>query len=153
MLAAENRLYVPSGRALPVAFDRTNGQMIFNKKLTWRSEEAGGVIGGTYALLADNQIYTGTQRHLLALDQKTGKTGFAWFPGRLLTVTGNFSYMATGRELVAMDRSAYAKASGRRNSLQFKIKALEGNVRRSKGEKRAKLQDGEHAAISKKLGW
>lgn len=141
LLAAENRLFVPSGRALPVAFNRTNGQMIFNNKYPWRYEQAGGVIGGTYALLADNQIYTGTQRHLLALDQKTGKTGFAWFPGRLLTVTGDLAYMATGRELVAMDRSAYAKASGRRNSLQFKIKALEGNVRRSKGEKRTKLQE------------
>jgi len=140
LLSAENGLFVPSGRALPVAFDRTTGEMIFNKKYTWRGEQAGGVVGGTYALLADNQIYTGTQNHLLALDQRTGQTGFAWFPGRRLTVTGNLSYMATGRELVAMDRSAYAKASSRRNALEYKIKGLQSSLRRATGDKRTKLE-------------
>ncbi|MHC4328743.1 MAG: PQQ-like beta-propeller repeat protein, partial [Planctomycetota bacterium] len=140
LLASGNRLFVPSGRALPVAFDRTNGRMAFSSKYGWRGEQAGGAVGGTYALLADNQIYTGTQNHLLALDQRTGKTGFAWFPGRRLAVGGNMAYMATGRELVAMDRSAYAKASGRRNSLEHKIKTLASQVRSAKGDQRAKLE-------------
>ncbi|MHC4555807.1 MAG: outer membrane protein assembly factor BamB family protein [Planctomycetota bacterium] len=140
LLAAEGRLFVPSGRSLPVAFDRTTGRLVFNKKYGWRGEQAGGNIGGTYALLADNQIYTGTQHHLLALDQRTGKTGFAWFPGRRLTVDGGMAYMATSRELVAMDRTAYAKASGRRNALEYRIKALASDVRSATGERRMKLQ-------------
>ncbi|MEA3227108.1 MAG: PQQ-binding-like beta-propeller repeat protein, partial [Planctomycetota bacterium] len=140
LLAAKDRLFVPSGRALPVAFDRTNGRLVFKQKYGWRGEASGGNIGGTYALLADDQIYTGTQNHLLALNQRTGRTGFAWFPGRRLTVTGDMAYLATGRELVAMDRSAYAKASGRRNSLEYKIKSLASQVRSAPVDKREKIE-------------
>jgi len=140
LLAARTQLFVPSGRSLPVAFERATGQMIFDRKYGWRSEQAGGVIGGTYALLADEQIYTGTQHHLLALDQRTGKTGFGWFPGRRLAVVSNMAYMATGSELVALDRSGYAKASRHRNALEYKIKGLRSNVRGAKGEKRRKLE-------------
>jgi len=140
LLATRTQLFVPSGRALPVAFDRTTGQTIFDRKYGWRGEQTGGVIGGTYALLADEQIYTGTQHHLLALNQRTGKTGFGWFPGRRLAVVGNMAYMATGRELVAMDRSEYARASRRRNALEYKIKGLRSNVRRAKDENRRKLE-------------
>ncbi|RPH75142.1 hypothetical protein EHM76_02285, partial [bacterium] len=103
---------------------RPTGNLVFDRDYGWRGEEAGGVVGGTYALLADNQIFTGTQEHMLALDQESGKAGFAWFPGRRLTVSGNMSYMATGREIRAMDRAAYAEASRRRNSLEFKTKTL-----------------------------
>ena len=139
-LAAKDRLFVPCGRALPVAFDRTNGRLVFKSSYGWRGEAAGGNIGGTYALLADNQIYTGTQNHLLALDQRTGRTGFAWFPGRRLAVDGNVAYLATGRELIAMDRTAYAAASGRRNSLEFRIKSLASQVRSAPVGKREKIE-------------
>jgi outer membrane protein assembly factor BamB len=124
MLATATRLFVPSGRALPVAFEKSTGQLAFNRKYGWRGEEAGGNIGGTYALLVDNQIYTGSEDHLVTLDQQTGRTGFAWFPGRRLTVAGNMSYLATGKEVLAMDRTAYAEASRRRNALEFKIRTL-----------------------------
>ena len=140
LLASKNQLFIPSGRSLPESFDRQTGQLVFNRKLGWRGEQAGGLIGGTYALLADEQIYTGTQNHLLALDQKTGRTGFGWFPGRRLAVVGDMAYLATGQELVAMDRSPYAKASARRNALEYKIKGLRSSVRRASGDRRTKLQ-------------
>ncbi|NQT83420.1 PQQ-binding-like beta-propeller repeat protein [bacterium] len=140
LLAAATRLFVPSGRALPVAFDKLTGRMMFSPNYGWRGEQAGGVIGGTYALLADNQIYTGTQEHLLALDQETGKTGFAWFPGRRLTIAGDMAYMATGREILALDRVAYAQASRRRNSLEYRIKTLRSQLNRAKGEQRKRLK-------------
>jgi len=140
LLAAKDRLFVPCGRALPVAFDRSDGRRLFKSSYGWRSEAAGGNIGGTYALLADNQIITGTQDHLLALSQRTGRTGFAWFPGRRMAVAGQMAYLATGRELVAMDRSAYAKASGRRNSLEYRIKSLPGQIRSAPAGKRQKLE-------------
>lgn len=125
LLATTTRLFVPSGQSLPVGFDRSSGRLVFDRDYAWRNEEAGGVVGGTYALLADSQIYTGTQEHMLALDQESGKAGFAWFPGHRLTVSGNMAYMATGREIRAMDRATYAEASRRRNSLEFKIKTLQ----------------------------
>lgn len=130
MLAGGKQLFIPSGRALPVGFDRGTGRVTFRSDYGWRGEQAGGLIGGTYALLADNQIYTGTQNHLLALDQNTGKVGFGWFPGRRLAVVGDLAYMATGDKIVAMDRTKYAVASRRRNSLEFKMKGLRGNDKR-----------------------
>ena len=141
MLAGGTQLFIPSGRALPVGFDRTTGRVVFTSNYGWRGEQAGGLIGGTYALLADNQIYTGTQNHLLALDQKTGRVGFGWFPGRRLAVVGDMAYMATGQQLIAMDRAKYAEASRKRNSLEFKIKGLRGSVRSAKGEDRKKRQE------------
>jgi outer membrane protein assembly factor BamB len=141
MLATATRLFVPSGRALPVAFEKSTGQLAFNRKYGWRGEEAGGNIGGTYALLVDNQIYTGSEDHLLALDQQTGRTGFAWFPGRRLTVSGNMAYLATGKEILAMDRTAYAEASKRRNSLEFKIQALRTQLSTATAEARTKVQE------------
>ena len=141
MLATATRLFVPSGRALPVAFEKATGQLAFNRKYAWRGEESGGNIGGTYALLVDNQIYTGSEDHLLALDQQTGRTGFAWFPGRRLTVSGNMAYLATGKEVLAMDRTAYAAATKRRNSLEFRIKALRTQLSTATGAARTKVQE------------
>jgi outer membrane protein assembly factor BamB len=140
LLATTTRLFAPSGRALPVAFEKTTGQLAFSRKYAWRGEEAGGNIGGTYALLADQQIYTGTEDHLLALDQETGKTGFAWFPGRRLTVSGNMAYLATGKEILALDRTTYAQASKRRNSLEFKAKTLRTQLSTATAETRTKIQ-------------
>jgi outer membrane protein assembly factor BamB len=140
LLAGIRQLFVPSGRALPIAFDRADGTIVFDRKYGWRDDESGGVIGGTYALLADEQIYTGTQKHLLALDQKTGARGFAWFPGRRLTVVGDMAYLATGTELVAMNRLGYAKTSKLRNTLERKIMRLESSVRKATGSEREKLQ-------------
>ena len=140
LLATSTRLFVPSGRDLPVGFDRATGREVFKSSYGWKSEEAGGVIGGTYALLADEQIYTGTQRHLLALNQNTGRVGFGWFPGRRLAVVGNMAYLATGRQLMAMDRTKYAQASRRRNSLEYKRKSLRSSLRSAKGEDRKKQE-------------
>ncbi len=140
MLATSSRLFVPSGRALPVGFNRATGIEVFSRSYGWRGEQAGGAIGGTYALLADEQIYTGTQQHLLALNQNTGSVGFGWFPGRRLAVVGNMAFMATGRQLMAMDRTNYAQASRRRNSLEYKIKSLRSSLRSARGEDRKKRE-------------
>jgi len=150
MLAGGKHLFIPSGRALPVGFDRATGRVTFRSNYGWRGEQAGGLIGGTYALLADNQIYTGTQTNLVALDQRTGKVGFGWFPGRRLAVVGDLAYMATGSQIIAMDRTKYAEASRRRNSLEYKIKGLRSSVRSAKGDARKKRQE-QLAAAEKEL--
>ncbi len=141
LLATATRLFVPSGRALPVGFDRSTGRLVFDRKYGWRGEEAGGIIGGTYALLADSQIYTGTQEHMLTLDQETGRAGFAWFPGRRLTVSGNMAYMATGGEIIAVDRSAYAEASRTRNALEYKAKSLRSQTTQATDDKRKAIEE------------
>ncbi|MBN2270693.1 MAG: PQQ-binding-like beta-propeller repeat protein, partial [Sedimentisphaerales bacterium] len=150
MLAGGKQLFIPSGRALPVGFDRATGRVVFTSNYGWRGEEAGGLIGGTYALLADEQIYTGSQTNLVALDQRTGKVGFGWFPGRRLAVVGDMAYMATGEQIIAMDRTKYAEASRRRNSLEYKIKGLKSSVRSASGEQRKKREE-QLAAAEKEL--
>ncbi|MHC4517638.1 MAG: outer membrane protein assembly factor BamB family protein [Planctomycetota bacterium] len=141
LLASKTRLFVPCGRALPVGFDRTTGGRTFRSSYGWRGEQAGGLIGGTYALLADEQVYTGTQYHLLTLDQSRGKAGFGWFPGRRLAVVGNMAFMADGKEITAMDRSRYAAGTRKRNFLEHKIKTLRASLRAASGDKRRQLQE------------
>ncbi|MBM3878561.1 MAG: hypothetical protein FJ387_02420 [Verrucomicrobia bacterium] len=137
LLATPTRLFVPSGRDLPAAFDRATGALVFHREYGWRDERAGGVIGGTYALLADDQILTGTQEHLVALSQESGAPGFGWFPGRKLTVAGPMAYLATGQEILALDRSAYAQSSRRRNALEFRIRTLRASIPNATGEAKA----------------
>lgn len=136
MLASGDKLFVPCGRALPGAFDKATGRMLFQPEIGWRSEESGGVIGGTYALLADEQVYTGSQDHLVTLDQKTGRSGFGWFPGRRLAIAGRQAYLATGSEIVAMDRTAYAEASRKRKSLESGVRSLSASVKAASGDRR-----------------
>jgi len=140
MLAAGSRLFIPCGRALPGAFDKATGRMLFKPSIGWRGQAAGGVIGGTYALLADNQVYTGTQHHMLTLDQNSGRSGFGWFPGRRLAIVGTDAYLATGREIVAMDRTAYAEASRKRHSLEYKVRGLQKSVQSARGDKLEQLR-------------
>lgn len=145
MLASRDKLFIPCGRDLPGAFDKATGKMLFKSSYGWRGEEAGGIIGGTYALLADDQIYTGTQNHMLTLSQNNGRSGFGWFPGRRLAVVGTEAYLATGSKIVAMDRTTYAEASRKRNSLEFKIKGLTGTARTA-AEEELKKHDAEKIA-------
>jgi len=150
LLAAGERLFIPSGRALPVGFDRATGRVTFTSNYGWRGREAGGMIGGTYALLADEQIYTGTQYHLLALDQRRGRVGFGWFPGRRLAVVGPMAYMATGSEIVAMERIKYAEASRARHALEYRLKGLRSSVRNARGTE-LERRKAELAAAEKQL--
>ncbi|MCX7016210.1 MAG: PQQ-binding-like beta-propeller repeat protein [Candidatus Sumerlaeota bacterium] len=110
LLASAKEIFVPSGRGMPAAFHRDDGDWLVQPRLGWRDAAAGGIVGGVYALLADGQIYTGT--HLIvAVNQETGKSGFAWFPGRRLVISGDDAYMATGTEIAGVNRPAYAEAS------------------------------------------
>ncbi len=81
LLASEDILFVPSGRSLPAALNRSTGELIYKRTHSWRTT-AGGVIGGVHALLSDGQIYTSGPHHWLAMDQKSGDVGFGWFGGR-----------------------------------------------------------------------
>jgi hypothetical protein len=114
LLATKELLFVPSGRALSVAFDRKTGKQVNKPAPGWRGD-AGGQIGGSQAMLVDDQILAVGEHQILSLDQKTGKTGYAWFLGTQMTMTGNAGFMATGKEIVAIDREKHAQSrrSGR----------------------------------------
>ncbi|MEZ6138065.1 MAG: PQQ-binding-like beta-propeller repeat protein [Pirellulaceae bacterium] len=110
MLCGEDYLYVPSGRSLPVAFSKTTGDIVFQRKYSWRAE-AGGVVGGTKALLGDGQVYSGGPHHFLAMDDKTGAVGDSWIGGRQMVLTDDLAYLMDGEKIFCVDRDEHARAS------------------------------------------
>ncbi len=105
LLASKSRLYVPMGRVSPAAFDRRDGTLIYD------SPFFGKTVGGTYALLAGDDVYTGTEEMVGYGSQKRDR--FASFPGRKMVVTDDAAYLASDTELTAMDRTRDAKPSVR----------------------------------------
>jgi len=130
LLATDDILFVPSGRSLPAAFDRKSGDLLHKRIHSWRST-AGGVVGGTEALLADGQIYSWGAHHILPMEQKTGDVGFGYFDGRQMAVVGEAAYTADGFKLSRLDRLPYAEGSRQRQALELQITAETKNARES----------------------
>jgi outer membrane protein assembly factor BamB len=123
LLTTHDQLFVPSGRSLPVALDKKTGQLIHSRTHSWRSN-AGGVVGGYRALLADGQLVASGDHHWLAMDERTGDTGFAWYEGKEFIVQGDFAFSTTGTELLKMQRMEYAINSRLRQELRLKYREL-----------------------------
>ncbi len=140
MLTNDELLVIPSGRTLPGVFDRKTGKFDHKANHGWRSA-AGGIIGGTQALLADGQIYAWGDQHILAMDQKDGKVGFGWFAGRQMTIKGKAAFVANGQQIARIDRQAYAENSRVRHKLEGEIRTLQRGLRSAKTKRdRAKIQ-------------
>ena len=110
LIASETTLYVPSGRALPAAFDRKTGKFLFYMN-------PGSKFGGTWALLDKNELITGVDRSGTPAkglyDSETGKRkgdAYAWYPGIDMVVDPVVSYIVTVDGIVAINRSEYADA-------------------------------------------
>ncbi|MFV1965572.1 MAG: PQQ-binding-like beta-propeller repeat protein [Pirellulaceae bacterium] len=97
LLASDSALYAPMGRVSPAAFRRDDGRLLYETSF-------GKNVGGSYALLAGDHVYTGTEE-MVAFDQKT-RDRFAAFPGRRMVVTDSAFYMATATHLQALDRKS-----------------------------------------------
>jgi len=128
LLANDTTLFVPSGRSLPAAIDRKTGRLLHKSAPGWR-RSAGGVVGGTKALLADGQIYSGGAHHFLAIDQKTGRVGHAYIQGRQMAVSGDDAYVATGSVLARLNREEHAAASRKRRALESTVQSLARKLR------------------------
>lgn len=129
LLATKDLLFVPSGRSLSAAFDRKTGQPINKPAPGWRGD-AGGQIGGAQAMLLDDQILAVGEHQVLALDQTTGKTGYAWFRGTQMTFDGDHGYMATGKEIVAIDRRIHAEGTRVRHAAEMLVNKLTAELRK-----------------------
>lgn len=123
MLANEDQLFVPSGRSLPVALNKKDGMLNHSRTHSWRGN-AGGVVGGYRALLADGQLVASGDHHWLAMDEKTGDTGFAWYEGKEFIVQGDYAFATTGTELLKMQRMEYAVNSRLRQELRLKYREV-----------------------------
>ena len=97
LLASNTTLYAPMGRVSPAAFDRRSGRLLHETYF-------GHHVGGTYALLAGEEIYTGTEE-IVAYDRNT-RDKIATFAGHKMVVTDEVVYLAGEGQLVAQDRKA-----------------------------------------------
>lgn len=128
LLATSDLLFVPSGRAMPAAFDRHTGKFLYYAS-------PGGKRGGTWALLEDSKLVTGIdlsgKPHKVAFDARSGKgrsVAYAWFPGLDMVVAEGFTYILTREGIRAVDRAAHAAAlqsesryAGERNKLKDQL--------------------------------
>ena len=110
LLANETTLFVPSGRSLPVALSRETGEIIFQRQYSWRTD-AGGVVGGTKALLGDGQVYAGGPHHFLAMDEAKGTVGESYIGGRQMVLAEDVAYLMDGEKIFCVDRAEHARAS------------------------------------------
>lgn len=147
LLASEDRLYVPAGRAMPAAFSRRTGEFLF-----WASP--GGKQGGTWSLLHNNQLIAGVDRsgapHKVAYDAGTGANKgdvFAWFPGLDMVIKDSTAYVLTPAGLYAIDRGKHAEAVRRvaastrqREAMAKELAQLRKDVEQAQAEKQAQIR-------------
>jgi len=124
LLASSDVLYVPSGRAMPAAFDRHTGKLLFYAS-------PGSKRGGTWALLDKGRLIAGVDHsgtpEKVIYDGRTGEQegdAFAWFPGIDMSVAPETAYVVTRDGLFAMDRKAYARAVDESNQLAAQQKQV-----------------------------
>jgi outer membrane protein assembly factor BamB len=122
-------LFVPSGRSLPAGLDRKTGKIVHRRSYSWRTT-AGGVVGGTRALLTDGQILASGPHHMLAMEQKKGDVGHGWFEGRQMAVAGkDTAAVATGSAVALLKRNEYAVNSRLRQKLEIEYYSLTRKLR------------------------
>ncbi|MBI5818961.1 MAG: PQQ-binding-like beta-propeller repeat protein [Verrucomicrobia bacterium] len=100
LLSTSTNLFVPQGRVSPSAFDRKDGRRLYEIAF-------GKTIGGTFAFLADNQLYTGTEE-IIGYDAAT-KIKSAWFEGRKVIMTKDIAFITSSNAMLALRRDIYPK--------------------------------------------
>jgi len=120
LLASANKLFVPSGRCAPAVFDRGNGEFLYQSTLSWRTH---GLFGGTYAFLAGDLLYNGTEQ-IVAYQQKTGKLAYA-YQGHRLVMAESSAYLMAGEEIIALDHKRYPEIGKRFRAMAEKSRRLQ----------------------------
>mgnify|MGYP003731436911 FL=1 len=166
LLASADVLYVPSGRAIPAAFDRKTGEFRFF--MSTSGDPWSYNFGGNWAALDEEKIIVGVERRGLpvkiAYDRRRGeRLGdlYGWFPSIDMVLTpatafalGPDGVYAVNRELFSEEDLAAANAAGKEmRVLGLKISGLKKTLKRLKaGEdaKRGKLAT-QIAGVSDKI--
>jgi len=103
MLATEDKLFVPSSRAMPAVFSREDGRLLFHRNF---SRWVVGLFGGTYCSLAGDLLFNGTELRVLGARQDNGEFVFAEAARRLIA-TQDSVYFLTGKEAIAVERKVW----------------------------------------------
>jgi len=142
LIASEDILYVPSGRALPAAFDRKSGEFFYvlDPVRPWPLHRH----GGTWALIEENELITSVDRKgipvKVAYDVETGDLKgdvYVGFLGIDMVVTPDVSYTLTENGIYAIDREEYSIVENRINAAkkeQEKLRGTLSDLRRKQSE-------------------
>ncbi|HPA44574.1 MAG TPA: PQQ-binding-like beta-propeller repeat protein [bacterium] len=122
LLASSSRLYVPTGRTNPAAFDRATGRVLGTME--------GGRSGGTYALISEEALIfgPGSTRQLEAHDLQT-KDHIASFNGNHVIITGERAYLQATGEILTIDRKGYFDRSREKSKLEARKEAVRKQIR------------------------
>jgi outer membrane protein assembly factor BamB len=120
LVASREKLFVPSGRAMPAAFSRDDGKFLFHRNFNWRDI---GNSGGTNNLLAGNLVVTAAEQVIgtneadgqLALTEgiaadkpSAGTHHLAIDAGSLYLLTGSEALCADAEKWIAYRKSLTA---------------------------------------------
>jgi outer membrane protein assembly factor BamB len=122
LLASKSAIYAPMARVSPAAFDRQTGKLLTTTYF-------GKSVGGTYALLAGDEMFTGTEE---MVGYRAPRDVFAAFVGRKLVVVGDTAYVATDSELSALDRKRFPAASREVRNVRSRIDDVKQTLRSSR---------------------
>lgn len=143
LLVSENTLYVPSGRAMPAAFDRKSGK--FESFLS-----GGGKAGGTWALIDEGNLVAGDNNvgkpTKIVFDDKTKRSRgdiFASFPGIDLVLTRDTAYTLTETSIVAINRNAYQAAASELPKIAARRKEVSKQISDAREAMKAAAKTGE----------
>jgi outer membrane protein assembly factor BamB len=146
LLASENKLYVPSGRAMPAAFDRRDGRFLYHCS-------PGGKVGGTWALLTGEDLVAGMDWQV-SFNKETGSRigtdRYAWFPGLQLVTSPDSSYLLTHTGVSTIDRKAYPATMRQRKTAIDNRSKLAKNVEDLR-KKRETAQGSERSDIDRQI--
>jgi len=128
LVASDDVLFVPSGRAMPAAFDRKTGKFLY---YTY----PGAKRGGTWAVLEEDRLIAGVDHsgspEKVSYSTGSGKgtgTVYAWFPGIDMAIAKDRSYTLTREGIYAIDRAAYAIARKTAGSISTEQKSLRAEL-------------------------
>jgi len=116
MLASASRLYLPTGRTAPMAFNRSDGAAL------------GAIKGsvGAYALVTEDLVVTGPgNKGELGLSAAPGRDHLATFPGLRMIIDGSIAYLHSKTALSAFDRTRYVALLGERRGLSARVAEIE----------------------------
>ncbi|OGV77424.1 MAG: hypothetical protein A3K19_12560 [Lentisphaerae bacterium RIFOXYB12_FULL_65_16] len=109
LLASKERLFMPSGRTTPAGFSRTDGRYLFQPNVNrWNL----GIFGGTWAVLAGDVVINGTEQ-LVATAENNGQAVFSE-EARRLVVGKDSVYLATGKDIVGLEREPWVAINRKR---------------------------------------
>jgi len=164
LLASSDTLYVPSGRAIPAAFDRKSGKFRFF--MSTSGDPWSYNFGGNWSVLDGSKIVLGVERRgipvKIAYDAKGGRRRgdlYGWFPGIDMVLTPDTAYVLTLDGVYAVNRTLFsegdlaeADAAGKQMKvLSLKLRGLRKRLERLKDQSKGKELNSQIVVVSGKI--